>query len=237
MSYADKTNGYQSAVEYVSDDEFIAKNGLNLTEITAFGCTSRGQAHRTGRWLIETEAGKETITFTVGREGLMHLPGDIIRVNDNDYAGTNIGGRVLAVNGSNVTLDREIELSGNSFLTYINNSAKENTIRITAVNGNTVTLASSPVDLGAYSVWALTTETVKSGLYKAISLTENEDGTFTITALQHEPQKEAIVDKRHILCQPLKRLIVLHKLMMWAQKPVMTANYMSPWMLALVMVK
>lgn len=196
VSYADKTNGYQSAVEYVSDDESIAKNGLNLTEITAFGCTSRGQAHRTGRWLIETEKlEKETITFTVGREGLMHLPGDIIRVNDNDYAGTNIGGRVLAVNGSNVTLDREIELSGNSFLTYINNSAKENTIRITAVNGNTVTLASSPVDLGAYSVWALTTETVKSGLYKAISLTENEDGTFTITALQHEPQKEAIVDK------------------------------------------
>lgn len=196
VSYADKTNGYQSAVEYVSDDESIAKNGLNLTEITAFGCTSRGQAHRTGRWLIETEKlEKETITFTVGREGLMHLPGDIIRVNDNDYAGTNIGGRVLAVNGSNVTLDREIELSSNSFLTYINNSAKENTIRITAVSGNTVTLASSPVDLGAYSVWALTTETVKSGLYKAISLTENEDGTFTITALQHEPQKEAIVDK------------------------------------------
>ena len=180
----------------MSDDESIAKNGLNLTEVTAFGCTSRGQAYRTGRWLIETEKlEKETITFTVGREGLMHLPGDIIRVNDNDYAGANIGGRVLAVNGNKITLDREITLSGNSFLTYINKSAKESTLRITAVNGTIATLASTPSDIEPYTVWALTTEQIKSGLYKAMTLTENDDGTFTVTALQHEPQKEAIVDK------------------------------------------
>lgn len=196
VTYSDKNNGYQKAVEYVSDDESIAKNGLNLTEVTAFGCTSRGQAYRTGRWLIETEKlEKETITFTVGREGLMHLPGDIIRVNDNDYAGANVGGRVLAVNGNKITLDREITLSGNSFLTYINKSAKESTLRITAVNGTIATLASTPTDIEPYTVWALTTEQIKSGLYKAMTLTENDDGTFTVTALQHEPQKEAIVDK------------------------------------------
>lgn len=196
VTYSDKNNGYQKAVEYVSDDESIAKNGLNLTEVTAFGCTSRGQAYRTGRWLIETEKlEKETITFTVGREGLMHLPGDIIRVNDNDYAGANVGGRVLAVNGNKITLDREITLSGNSFLTYINKSAKESTLRITAVNGTIATLASTPSDIEPYTVWALTTEQIKSGLYKAMTLTENDDGTFTVTALQHEPQKEAIVDK------------------------------------------
>ena len=196
VTYSDKNNGYQKAVEYVSDDESIAKNGLNLTEVTAFGCTSRGQAYRTGRWLIETEKlEKETITFTVGREGLMHLPGDIIRVNDNDYAGANVGGRVLAVNGNKITLDREITFSGNSFLTYINKSAKESTLRITAVNGTIATLASTPSDIEPYTVWALTTEQIKSGLYKAMTLTENDDGTFTVTALQHEPQKEAIVDK------------------------------------------
>ena len=74
----------------------------------------------------------------------MHLPGDIIRVNDNDYAGTNIGGRVLVVNGNKITLDRKIELSGNSFLTYINNSAHESTIRITEVKGDVAILASTP---------------------------------------------------------------------------------------------
>lgn len=125
----------------------------------------------------------------------MHLPGDIIRVNDNDYAGTNIGGRVLAVNGNKITLDRKIELSGNSFLTYINNSAHESTIRITEVKGDVAILASTPTDIELYTVWALTTERITSGLYKAMTLTENDDGTFTVTALQHEPQKEAIVDK------------------------------------------
>ena len=196
VTYSDKNNAYKSAVEYVSDDASIAKNGLNLTEITAFGCTSRGQAYRTGRWLIETEKlEKETITFTVGREGLMHLPGDIIRVSDNHYAGLNIGGRVVSVSGNKVTLDREVKLSGATNLTYINKSAKETTIRITAANGNVVTLASTPNDIEPMTVWSLSTSTVTSGLYKAISLTENDDGTFKIVALQHEPQKEAIVDK------------------------------------------
>lgn len=196
VTYSDKNNAYKSAVEYVSDDASIAKNGLNLTEITAFGCTSRGQAYRTGRWLIETEKlEKETITFTVGREGLMHLPGDIIRVSDNHYAGLNIGGRVVSIDGNKVTLDREVKISGTTNLTYINKSAQESTIRITAANGNVVTLASTPNDIEPMTIWSLSTSTVTSGLYKAISLTENDDGTFKITALQHEPQKEAIVDK------------------------------------------
>ncbi|WP_443090309.1 host specificity protein J [Basfia succiniciproducens] len=196
VTYADKNNAYKSAVEYVSDDESIQRNGLNLTEITAFGCTSRGQAYRTGRWLIETEKlEKETITFTVGREGLMHLPGDIIRVSDNHYAGLNVGGRIVSVSGNKVTLDREVKISGTTNLTYINKSAQETTIRITAASGNVVTLASTPTDIEPMTVWSLSTSTVTSGLYKAISLAENEDGTFKITALQHEPQKEAIVDK------------------------------------------
>ncbi|WP_143064397.1 host specificity protein J, partial [Basfia succiniciproducens] len=160
VTYSDKNNAYQSAVEYVSDDESIAKNGLNLTEITAFGCTSRGQAYRTGRWLIETEKlEKETITFTVGREGLMHLPGDIIRVSDNHYAGLNIGGRVVSIDGNKVTLDREVKISGTTNLTYINKNAQESTIRITAANGNVVTLASTPNDIEPMTIWSLSTST------------------------------------------------------------------------------
>ncbi|HDL4969528.1 TPA: phage tail protein, partial [Mannheimia haemolytica] len=131
VTYSDKTNGYESAIEYVSDDEEIKKHGLNLSQITAFGCTSRGQAHRTGKWILETEKReKETITFTVGREGLMHLPGDIIRVADSHYAGTEIGGRVLAINGRKVTLDREISIDNASYFTYINGEATHSTIKI-----------------------------------------------------------------------------------------------------------
>ena len=136
VEYADKDNGYEKAIEYVSDDESIRRNGLNVKKITAFGCTSRGQAHRTGLWLLQTEKLEtKTVTFTVGAEGLMHVPGDIIKVADTYYAGTNVGGRVLSVNGKKVTLDREISVNGNSYFSYINAQAKQQDIKIASVNG------------------------------------------------------------------------------------------------------
>lgn len=195
VEYADKENSYEKAIEYVSDDESIRKNGLNVKKITAFGCTSRGQAHRTALWLLQTEKLEtKTVTFTVGAEGLMHIPGDIIKVADTHYAGTNIGGRVLAVNGTTVTLDREITISGNSYLSYINANAKHQNIKIISVNGAEVTLDQPPVGLELYGVWSLTTQQVTSQLFKALSVKEEDKGKYTIMALQHEPQKEAIVD-------------------------------------------
>lgn len=195
VEYADKENSYEKAIEYVSDDESIRKNGLNVKKITAFGCTSRGQAHRTALWLLQTEKLEtKTVTFTVGAEGLMHIPGDIIKVADTHYAGTNIGGRVLAINGKTVTLDREITLSGNSYLSYINANAKHQNIKIISVNGAEVTLDQPPLGLELYGVWSLTTQQVTSQLFKALSVKEEDKGKYTIMALQHEPQKEAIVD-------------------------------------------
>lgn len=195
VEYADKDNGYEKAIEYVSDDESIRRNGLNVKKITAFGCTSRGQAHRTGLWLLQTEKLEtKTVTFTVGVEGLMHVPGDIIKVADTHYAGTNVGGRVLAVNGKKVTLDREISVNGNSYFSYINAQAKHQDIKIVSVNGAEVTLEQEPAGLEAYGVWSLSTQQVTSQLFKALSVKEESKGKYTITALQHEPQKEAIVD-------------------------------------------
>ena len=195
VEYADKNNSYERAIEYVSDDESIRKNGLNVKKITAFGCTSRGQAHRTGLWLLQTEKLEtKTVTFTVGAEGLMHVPGDIIKVADTYFAGTNVGGRVLAINGKKVTLDREISINGNSYFSYINAQAKHQDIKIISVNGTEVTLDQAPAGLEAYGVWSLSTQQVTSQLFKALSVKEDAKGKYTITALQHEPQKEAIVD-------------------------------------------
>ena len=195
VEYADKDNGYEKAIEYVSDDESIRRNGLNVKKITAFGCTSRGQAHRTGLWLLQTEKLEtKTVSFTVGAEGLMHVPGDIIKVADTYYAGTNVGGRVLSVNGKKVTLDREISVNGNSYFSYINAQAKHQDIKIISVNGVEVTLDQEPTGLEAYGVWSLSTQQVTSQLFKALSVKEETKGKYTITALQHEPQKEAIVD-------------------------------------------
>ncbi|QIM65278.1 host specificity protein J [Frederiksenia canicola] len=195
VEYQDAANNYEKTIEYVSNDDDIRKYGLNLKKVVAFGCTNRGQAYCTGRWILETECLEtETVTFSVGAEGLMHIPGDIIQVSDNHYAGTEIGGRMVAVSGRNVTLDRDIRLDGNSYFSYINAEAKYSHIKISKVNGKVITLDREPVGLAEMGVWSLSTQKIRSRLYRAMTITENDNGSYTIVALQHEPQKEAIVD-------------------------------------------
>lgn len=198
VEYADERNMYQKAIEYVADDLMIDRYGYNVKKMTAYATTSRGQAHRWGKWVLATSLLEQcTITFSVGRQGLLHLPGDIIEVADNDYAGKTLGGRVVAVNGKVVTLDQPIEISGNSYLSYLNDEMKVVKVAISSVdskNKAVVTLATVPVGLEVMDDWVLKTPTVSTQLYRAIGITENDDGSYTITALQHEPQKEAIVD-------------------------------------------
>ncbi|MFC1121898.1 host specificity protein J [Pasteurella multocida] len=195
VEYIDANDSYERKIEVISDDDLIRRYGLNIKKVTAFACTSRGQAFRTGKWILETERLEtKTVSFKVGAEGLMHIPGDIIKVADCYYADTNIGGRVLEIDGKKVTLDREIVTFGKSHLTYINEEAKHKDIRIVKVDGHVVTLESDPVGLEKYGVWSLTTEEINTQLFRALTVKEEKKGQYTIVALQHEPQKESIVD-------------------------------------------
>ena len=197
VEYADERNLYQKAIEYVADDSMIARYGYNVKKMTAYGCTSRGQAHRYGKWVLETSRLEQcTITFAVGRQGLMHLPGDIIEVADNNYAGKVLGGRVVAINGKKVTLDQPVEIKGESYLNYITTDGLTK-IKIKSVdksNPAIVELDSVPQGLSIFDNWVLKSGVVSTQLYRALGITENDDGSYTITALQHEPQKQAIVD-------------------------------------------
>ena len=197
VEYADERNLYQKAIEYVADDSMIARYGYNVKKMTAYGCTSRGQAHRYGKWVLETSRLEQcTITFAVGRQGLMHLPGDIIEVADNNYAGKVLGGRVVAINGKKVTLDQPVEIKGESYLNYITTNGLTK-IKINSVdksNPAIVELDSVPQELSIFDNWVLKSGVVSTQLYRALGITENDDGSYTITALQHEPQKQAIVD-------------------------------------------
>nr|DAQ08682.1 MAG TPA: tail protein [Caudoviricetes sp.] len=198
VEYADERNFYQKAVEYVADDLMIDRYGYNVKKITAYGCTSRGQAHRYGKWVLETSRLEQcTITFVVGRQGLLHLPGDIIEIADNNFAGKTLGGRVVAINGKKVTLDQPVEITGNSYLSYLNDEmqlVKIKIINVDNANKSVITLETNPVGLNVMDDWVLKTPQVSTQLYRALGITENDDGSYTITALQHEPQKEAIVD-------------------------------------------
>ena len=199
VEYIDASDFYEKKIESVSDDALVTRYGLNSKKVTAFGCTSRGQAYRTGRWLLETEKLEtETISFTVGQEGVMHLPYDVIEIADSQYAGVNVGGRVLAVNGTELTLDRSIEVDDKSYLSYVSAKGVTENVKITSFDKqtNTVTVAKNLNDIPELTVWGLSTKRVTTGLYRAISIKENDNAegkTYTITALQHVPEKEDIV--------------------------------------------
>ncbi len=199
VEYIDASDFYEKKVESVSDDVAVARYGENVKKITAFGCTSRGQAYRTGRWILETERLEtETITFTVGQEGVMHLPYDVIEVADSQYAGVNVGGRVLAVNGTQLTLDRPIEIDDNSYLSYVSAKGFTENVKIVSFDKKTniATVGKNLDGIPELTVWGLSTKRITTGLYRAISIKENDnaDGkTYTITALQHVPEKEDIV--------------------------------------------
>ena len=196
VEYANAQNNYEKDVICVSDDDLIRRYGLNVKKVTAFGCTSRGQAYRTGRWILETEKLEtRTVTFSVGAEGLMHVPGDIILVADNDYAGTQIGGRVLSVEQNTVTIDREAQFKvGDKFMFY-NQAAEVVSVKVAEVlAGNKLRMEVPPAGLTEYGVWLRHGDKIQPQLYRALSIKEDHKGKYTITAIQHEPQKEAIVD-------------------------------------------
>ncbi|HEH7432626.1 TPA: host specificity protein J, partial [Escherichia coli] len=170
------------------------------TKMDAFGCTSRGQAHRAGLWLIKTELLEtQTVDFSVGAEGLRHVPGDVIEICDDDYAGISTGGRVLAVNSQTrtLTLDREITLpsSGTTLISLVDGQGSPVSVEVQSVtDGVKVKVSRVPDGVAEYSVWGLKLPTLRQRLFRCVSIRENDDGTYAITAVQHVPEKEAIVD-------------------------------------------
>ncbi|WDN67946.1 phage attachment tail tip protein J [Escherichia coli] len=200
VNWIDPDNGWETATELVEDTQAIARYGRNVTKMDAFGCTSRGQAHRAGLWLIKTELLEtQTVDFSVGAEGLRHVPGDVIEICDDDYAGISTGGRVLAVNSQTrtLTLDREITLpsSGTTLISLVDGQGNPVSVEVQSVtDGVKVKVSRVPDGVAGYSVWGLKLPTLRQRLFRCVSIRENDDGTYAITAVQHVPAKEAIVD-------------------------------------------
>ncbi|HEA6332662.1 TPA: host specificity protein J [Escherichia coli] len=200
VNYTDPQNGWQTSTELVEDPDAILRYGRNLLKMDAFGCTSRGQAHRAGLWVIKTELLEtQTVDFTLGSQGLRHTPGDIIEICDNDYAGTLTGGRILSIDAASrtLTLDREVTLpeTGTSTVNLINGSGKPVRVDITAHPApDRIQVSALPDGVETYGVWGLSLPSLRRRLFRCVSIRENTDGTFAITAVQHVPEKEAIVD-------------------------------------------
>ncbi|EGC4166754.1 host specificity protein J [Salmonella enterica] len=200
VRYTDPLNGWQTSTELVEDHASQIRYGRNLLKMDAFGCTSRGQAHRTGLWVMMTELLEtQTVDFSVGAEGLRHTPGDIIEVCDNDYAGASIGGRItdLDISTRTLTLDREITLpeSGAATLNIVGPDGTPFSTEIQSQPApDRVVLKVMPETVQPYSIWGLKLPSLKRRLFRCVRIKEDDDGTYAITAVQHVPEKESIVD-------------------------------------------
>ncbi len=200
VRYVDPQNGWQPSIELVEDQRAITRFGRRLLKMDAFGCTSRGQAHRMGLWVIQTELLEtQTVNFVIGAEGLRHTPGDIIEVCDNNYAGASIGGRIMAINENSrtVQLDRAITLpnTGEARLSVIGMDGQAISVAIESqVAPDRVILRSFPEGLSLHGVWGLQLPTLRQRLFRCLMIKEGDAGTYEVTAVQHVPEKEAIVD-------------------------------------------
>ena len=199
VSWTDPDNGWEQVKEYVSDDEMIAKGNYNETTLEAFGCTSRGQAWRAGKWLLETAKRESSrLSFQMARDAIHFTPGDIVEVMDNDYAGTRLGGRIVSHSGRLITVDAvdSSVVTDGSTMSIMGRDGKFSRYEIDGVNGNNVTLKNEPEWVRAGTVFAISTASVAIRLFRILSVAETENNSvYSITASLHDPNKQAIVDE------------------------------------------
>lgn len=198
VSWINPSNGWSEEREFIQDDDLIQRfGGVNVKKVTAFGCTSRGQAHRVGKWILQTEKlEKDSVTFSTGREGINCISGDIIEVADDSFAGVKVGGRVLSVNGSTITVDAPIDwkYDDKGTFSFLGASGGFEKVDIQSIDGDAVTLREIPNGLKQYGVFSISKSTLTTRLFRVISIAEDNEGNYLYNCIQHEPQKESIVD-------------------------------------------
>jgi predicted phage tail protein len=201
VSWNDPSDFYRAKNEYVEDPDGIARYGYRQISLTAFGCTSQGQAQRAGQWaLITSRLETETVTFQVGLDGAVAAPGQIVRIADPQKMGRRNGGRIRTAVGNVITLDKAPVVSVGDAFTVILPSAKSETRPVLAINGDDITVSESfSEDIRPQLVWSVDNVDLVAPTYKIISVTEKEGLTFEISALQHEPGKFAYIDNGTVI--------------------------------------
>ncbi|WOO48596.1 phage tail protein [Hafnia alvei] len=198
VSWINPSNGWSEEREFIQDDDLIQRfSGVNVKKVTAFGCTSRGQAHRVGKWILQTEKlEKDSVTFSTGREGINCISGDIIEVADDSFAGVKVGGRVLSVNERTIIIDAPIEwkYDDKGTFSFLGASGKFEKIEIQSIDDDAVTLREIPNGLKQYGVFSVSKSTLTTRLFRVISIAEDNEGNYLYNCIQHEPKKESIVD-------------------------------------------
>ncbi|HAS1141222.1 TPA: host specificity protein J [Enterobacter cloacae] len=209
VSWSDPDNAYSDAMEPVFEQALVARYGFNQLEITAIGCTRQSEANRKGRWGILTNNKDRVVTFNVGEDGNIPQPGYVIAVADRNLSGRDLGGRISAVNGRVLTLDRAPHASAADRMIVNLPSGVSQSRTIQSITGNkvTVTTAYSETPV-AEAVWVIESDELYAQQYRVITVTDNNDGTFTIVGANHDPDKfdridtGAFIDQRPVSVIP-----------------------------------
>ncbi len=202
VSWSDPANAYADAMEPVFEQALVARYGFNQLEMTAIGCTRQSEANRKGRWGILTNNKDRVISFDVGLDGNIPQPGYIIAVADEMLSGKVTGGRISSVNGRVITLDRAPDAKAGHRLILNLPSGASQARTIQAVNGKAVTVSTAYSETPqAESVWVAESDELYAQQYRVISISDNNDGTFTVTGAAHDPDKYARIDTGAIIDQ------------------------------------
>ena len=191
VAWDNPEHDYATEYEMVRDEAAIAKYGIRMLDINAFGCTSKGQAQRAGLWALKSEQLEtRTVSFKTGLMGFIPQVGQIINIADNVFAGRAVSGRILSANARQITLDRTAGKIGDTL--SINTDGVVKTAKITSVRGDTLTLDKAIGN--ADDVWAIVADDLKLMQFRVLTIAQNDDATFDITALQYDRQKYDVVD-------------------------------------------
>lgn len=202
VSWSDPGNAYADAMEPVFEQALVARYGFNQLEMTAIGCTRQSEANRKGRWGILTNNKDRVVSFDVGLDGNIPQPGYIIAVADELLSGKVMGGRISAVNGRVIKLDRVADATAGDRLILNLPSGASQSRTIQAVNGESVTVTTAYSETPqAEAVWVVESDELSAQQYRVVSVSDNDDGTFSITGAWHDPDKYARIDTGAIIDQ------------------------------------
>ena len=202
VSWSDPGNAYADAMEPVFEQALVARYGFNQLEMTAIGCTRQSEANRKGRWGILTNNKDRVVSFDVGLDGNIPQPGYIIAVADELLSGKVMGGRISAVNGRVIKLDRVADAAAGDRLILNLPSGVSQSRTIQAVNGESVTVTTAYSETPqAEAVWVVESDELYAQQYRVVSVSEKDDGTFSITGAWHDPDKYARIDTGAIIDQ------------------------------------
>jgi predicted phage tail protein len=195
VSWSDPANHYADAIEAVFDNDLVRRYDVNQTELTAIGCTRQSEANRRGRWALLTNSKDRAVTFSVGLDGMIPMPGHIVGVADQMVAGRVIGGRISSVDGRKLKLDRKPGAKVGDRLIVNLPSGKAQARTVQAVNERIVTVTTNYSEIPASeSAWSIDADDLAVQLYRVVGIADNGDNTFTINATEHDPNKYARID-------------------------------------------